>query len=129
MEAMFKVYVKGIEFYAFHGVTPEERAIGHRYRCDLELDVEGNADETDQIGGTVDYGIAGQTAVSILQRTDFQTLERGAALCAESILRVFPACQRVEIYLAKRLPPTHLIAEETGVKLIRTRPSDESAPV
>ncbi len=118
---MFKVFIKGLEFYAFHGVTAEEQAIGHRYIADLSLDVTGDATETDEIAGTVDYAIAGNTALSILTRGNYKTMERTAALACDALLRVFPAVSRVEISLAKRLPPTHLIAAEAGVIVVRTR--------
>jgi dihydroneopterin aldolase len=41
-------------------------------------------------------------------------------MCA-AILDQFPQIQRVELFLAKRLPPTGTITELAGVKLIRSR--------
>ena len=42
-------------------------------------------------------------------------------MCA-AILEQFPAIQRVELFIAKRLPPTGTITDLAGVKIVRVRP-------
>jgi len=119
---MYTVFIRGLEFYGFHGVPAEERFIGHRYRVDLELRVEGSADESDHISDTVDYGAIGQMAVAIGTTEVAHTVERLARLIAERILDAHAKVQSVWISVAKPYPPAPMIAAEAGVELELARP-------
>lgn len=119
--AVFTVYVRGIECYAYHGVPEEERAVGHRYRIDLEIEVEGDAGHTDSIRDTVDYSAAAKLVTSIARTEQFRTLERLAQVAAERILAAFERAQVVHVDAAKRLPPADVIAETAGVRLVVRR--------
>lgn len=119
---MFVVVIRGIEFYAYHGVTAEERAIGHRYRADLELEVEGDADQIDALAGTVDYGAAAQTLIAVAQARSHQTVERVARLVGERMLADWPLVSSLTLTLTKLAPPMPVIALEAGVRLTLSRP-------
>ncbi|MBL8088437.1 MAG: dihydroneopterin aldolase [Chthonomonas sp.] len=117
------VFIRGIEVYAHHGVTAEERAVGHRYIADLEFEVKDGVAGTDDISATVDYGDAGITAAETIQETQFKTVEYLAHIVAGKLLDRYPQATSVQISLAKRLPPAPLIAETAGVTLRMTRGS------
>src|SRR5690349_3843039 len=78
--AMYTVFIRGLEFYGYHGVPAEERFIGHRYRVDLELRVEGTADESDHVSETVDYGAVATFATQVGTNEKAHTVERLARL-------------------------------------------------
>lgn len=118
---MYTVFVRGLEFYAFHGVPPEERVIGHRYRVDFELEVEGAADATDRVEDTVDYGSAAQLVQRYAQERQVLTVERLAAGIGDELLARFPQIQSARVRLAKLLPPAPVVASEAGVELVRSR--------
>jgi 7,8-dihydroneopterin aldolase/epimerase/oxygenase len=118
---MFTVFVEGLEFYAYHGVPAEERAIGHRYTVDLEMVVEGEADRTDDIHATADYAKASQTLEAIAKGQQVKTLERLARLMADAILKDFASVMEVRVRLAKPLPPSPVIANMAGVEVTATR--------
>src|ERR1700722_14056543 len=80
---VFEVFVKGLEFYGYHGVSPEEQAVGHRYRANITLHVEGKSDETDDIVDTVDYGAVADLSLRIASAKQYQTVERLAGVMAE----------------------------------------------
>jgi len=113
--------LKNLEFYAFHGVPDEEQAVGHRYCLSAELKVSGDADLTDEIGGTVDYGELGRQITSWSKERRFRTIEALAAWLAERILDEHSLVESVGIELWKRLPPADMIAEATGVRVSRSR--------
>jgi dihydroneopterin aldolase len=114
---MYTVFVRGIEFYGYHGVPAEERYIGHRYRVDLELRVEGKADETDLIADTVDYGLAARVVTRVGADETAHTVERLARIMGEKILQEFPTVASLWISVAKPLPPSPIMADEAGVEL------------
>jgi len=118
---MFVLYVNGLEFYGYHGVSDEEQSIGHRYSLSLELDVHGSADRTDLIGDTVDYGAASQAALRAASSQKFRTVERAASHIGKTLLDRFPMVSRVQVDLSKRLPPMDAIADEAGVMVTLDR--------
>ena len=118
---MYTVLVRGLEFYAFHGVSNEEQTIGHRYRVDLELEVDGRADQSDDVSDSVDYGAVATRVVAIGRESRHRTVERVARLIAEELLLDHPRIAQVTMTLVKRLPPAAVIAEEAGVRLVVKR--------
>ena len=114
---VYTVFLRGIEFYGYHGVPAEERHIGHRYRVDVEIRVEGSADETDHISDTVDYGLVARTVTRVGADETAHTVERLARLMGERILGEFPSVSSIWISVAKPMPPSPIIADEAGVEL------------
>lgn len=113
---MHIVYVKDLEFYAYHGVPAEERSIGHRYRASLRIEVDGMAVDTDDVADTVDYAAAAEAVLDVSGAAQYQTLERLAADIASEILDRFALATSVLVQLEKRLPPAEIIAEAAGVE-------------
>lgn len=117
-----QIIVQGIEFYAYHGVPDAEQQIGHRYRVDLVADLDlREAGRTDDLRHTVSYGDLARLVIQIGTSQQRRLLESLAEQMCAAILEQFPQIQRVELFLAKRLPPTGTITELAGVKLIRSR--------
>ena len=111
---MITVFLKGLEIYAFLGVPPEERAIGHRYTVDVQMEVQGAADYTDQIEDTVDYAAVGRVIQDSIQDAGCRTVERAARLAAERVLSEFALIRAVTLTLSKNQPPTPLIVDSCG---------------
>lgn len=118
---MFQVFLKGLEVYGYHGVSPEEQAIGHRLVLDVTLDVNGSADQNDSVQATVDYGELASMLSNRITEGRFQTLERLADYLSSAVLASYPLVQRVFISLAKKAPPFREIAELAGVVVTRER--------
>lgn len=118
---MYTVFVRGLEFYAHHGVPNEEQVIGHRYSVDIDLEVDGIADETDSVDDTVDYGAVCALVQSVGRREQVRTVERLAAILCDAVLARFESVQVVTMNVSKRLPPTDAVVDEAGVMLHRSR--------
>jgi dihydroneopterin aldolase len=118
---MYKVFLRGLEFYAYHGVPDAEQTIGHRYSLDLELTVTGKADITDAVTDTVDYGTLAIELASLGAKLQFRTVERLACVLGEHVLEHYPSVQDVEIEVSKLLPPAPVIMAEAGVRLLLSR--------
>lgn len=114
---MAQIFVYAIEFYGYHGVPDAERAIGHRYMVDVELDVDEQASLTDNVEDTVDYGGIGQLVVQIGTGASVRTVERLAQLIAETILAQHLRVNSVTVSVFKPHPPMPVIASQAGVTL------------
>ncbi|AIE86770.1 dihydroneopterin aldolase [Fimbriimonas ginsengisoli] len=120
MASEITIFVTGLEFYAYHGVPAEERAIGHRYRLDLELRISTTATETDRVEDTVNYAEVAERLLRIGTGHGVQTLERLGTLMLDDLFSAFPSLLFARLRLAKRLPPAPIIAEELGIELTRS---------
>lgn len=118
---MLTISVKGIEFFGYHGVTAEERKIGHRFRADIEAVVDSRADETDELSDTVDYGSLAAAAVEVSAAGSHRTIERLANLIACRIMEDHPKVQNVSVKVAKLLPPLPGVVAETMAEVVRSR--------
>jgi len=118
---MTTVVVRGLQCYAYHGVPPAEREVGHRYTIDLELDVEERAWRSDRVQDTVDYAAAAQAALDVTLDSQFRTVERLAQVIGEEILNRFPDVMEARVSVEKPMPPAPIIAEAVGVVRIVSR--------
>lgn len=115
------VFVRGLEVYAYHGVSASEREVGHRFCVELEVMVEGDAVHTDRVADTVDYGALTELVRRAIEQGPYSTVERCAQLIAEAILARFPRSTAVTVSISKKMPPIPAIVEETGVRLTLRR--------
>ncbi|MEQ1823334.1 MAG: dihydroneopterin aldolase [Fimbriimonadaceae bacterium] len=118
---MFRVFVENLEFYAYHGVPDEEQAVGHRYVASISVLVNGLANDTDAIDDTVDYARLSKHVEFVSRSERYRTLERLAQVICQTILMSFPDVRRVDLKLAKRLPPAEIIAGSAGVEMFLER--------
>ena len=118
---MFTVSIEGLAFYGYHGVPAEERAIGHRYLVDVELEVDGAADETDAIADTVDYSEVARLVEHVVREAQCHTVERLAGLCADLLLESFRLILSATVTVRKPHPPMPYIAASAGATVTRTK--------
>lgn len=114
---MIEVFLQGLEFYAYHGVPDAEREVGHRYRLDLTLVVDSQAEHTDEVSDTADYAKIGADLLRFGENQQYRTLERLAQGMAQLILDSQPRVGTVRLRVCKLLPPAPFIAEACGVTL------------
>ncbi len=99
---MGKIVLEGMEFYAFHGVHPEERSIGGRYLVDVEIFYPLES-ITDQLSDTADYTlIYGIVARHMHQPANL--IEFVAVQIKNEISTRFPGCQSL-VRVSKLAPP------------------------
>jgi dihydroneopterin aldolase len=118
---VYRVFIEDLEFYSYHGVSGEERLVGHRYMASVSLDVDGQATTTDAIAHTVDYGAAGDVIQRVASSKQFSTVERLADEICRELLSRFRSVQEVRLKVVKRLPPAPMIVREAGVEMVMSR--------
>jgi dihydroneopterin aldolase len=114
---MIEVFLQSLEFYGYHGVPDAEREVGHRYKVDVRLEVDSQAEFTDDVADTADYAKIGEVLVRLGENQQYKTLERMAHEMASTAIASQPKVQCVSITVRKMLPPAPFIAEASGVTL------------
>ena len=116
-----KLLLEDVRFWAQHGLTKEERAVGAWFSVDAELAVDLRpAALSDDVGATVDYGLVLQRIVEIGTKSRVNLLERLAGLMSEAILREF-ATSEVRVRVRKLTPPLGGLVGVPSVEVTRRR--------
>ena len=117
-----RILLEGMQFYAYHGVNPEERVLGQRYVVDLSVDLDlRRAGETDRLEDTVSYSHIYRTVRAVMEGEPRNLLESAAEAIADSVLAGFPV-QSVSVTVKKPNPPVRGSSIEiAAVQIHRTR--------
>ena len=118
---MYILQLEGIECYAYHGVGPEERSVGHRYLLDVILHIRGQADKSDEIADTVDYSSLGALLVDHTRQKQFHLLERLANHLATVALERFTLIDAITVKVSKIAPPCDLVLDKASVEITLAR--------
>ncbi|MED4204802.1 dihydroneopterin aldolase [Neobacillus mesonae] len=119
---MDKIYVNGMEFYGYHGVFPEEKVLGQRFKMDLAVAVDlKKAGETDELEYSVNYAELYQICKEIVEGTPYKLVESVAEKIAAAVLANLPLVQQVEVKLIKPDPPIPGHYKSVAVEIIRSR--------
>ena len=111
------IHLKGIRLYAYHGVDPQETAVGAYFHLDLKLKTDfSRASQTDDLSGTVSYADIYQ-AVKDEMQVPSQLLEHVCQRMAQRIFNDFPTIEELDIKLFKENPPMGAQAERVGVEM------------
>ena len=102
-----------LEFYAYHGLLPQERVVGGHYRVDVELSLTPplRALTEDVIDDTVNYA---EVYALICQQIEqpVNLLEHLAHRITQGLYAQFPQIQAVKLSVTKVTPPVSGIACE-----------------
>lgn len=115
------IHLTGLEFYAYHGVLPEEAVLGQRFILDIDLYSDlHKAEETDEVADTINYAEVYQLVQSCVQNRRYRLLERLAEEIAREILAGFP-CSAVRLILHKPQAPLPGIFRDISIEIFRER--------
>ncbi len=113
---MTTLLVRELEFYAYHGYSDEEQAIGHRYLLSIEAVVAESASQSDALADTVDYGQLSAVALAVAQAPQSRMVEHVARRVALALLAEFGLLESVTVEMLKRMPPMPVVASAAGVR-------------
>ena len=107
------IQLHNLEFYAYHGLLPQERVVGGHYRVDVELSLTPplRALTEDVIDDTVNYA---EVYALIRQQMEqpVNLLEHLAHRITQGLYAQFPQIQAVKLSVTKVSPPISGIACE-----------------
>jgi dihydroneopterin aldolase len=117
-----RIFVEGIKFHGFHGLTRLEREVGVRLSVNvtLELDLEPSG-RGDDFKRTVDYRKVHQRVVELGRETSHKLLESYAVVLLDSLFKEFPRVERITVRVRKETPVLDGIVDSVGVELSRSR--------
>ncbi len=123
MAATDEVFLEGLQFYAYHGVNPEERAQGQRFLIDVALATDlGAAGRGDDLDRTINYSAVYKRVRAIVEGPPRGLIEAVAEEIARVILAEFPPVRAVTVAVRKpEAPIKGAILDAAGVRIVRTR--------
>ena len=115
---MDKVFIKGMSFFAKHGVLPHEQETGQRFLVDVTLYQEEKDWTTADISDTIDYKAVYQKIEEVVTGSSFKLIESLAEMIAKTLLENF-ALGKVKVCVRKPHAPLEGYFETLGVKIKR----------
>lgn len=118
---MMEIEIKGLKFYAYHGVMARERKVGQQFEVDIRLETEGY-DGSDNLDATVNYADV-IAAVKEEMNQPSNLIEHVCFRICERIRRDFPKVCGGEVEVRKMRPPveTELNSVSTKLKIQNTK--------
>ena len=113
----------GITLYGYHGVRPEERALGQRFVVDVDLEADlSQVAATDALDATVNYSEAYGLVAEIVEGEPVNLLETLAERVARAMFERFSQVHRTRVRIAKPgVAIAGSILREAAVAIDRTR--------
>jgi len=119
---MDKIIIEELEVYAYHGVAPEEKALGQMFIVSVEvstdLEAAGNSDD---LSCTINYGDLCDDTEQVLKSQKYDLLEAAAMAVVQRILLKYKAAISVKVLLKKPWAPLGRHLKYAAVEIERRR--------
>jgi dihydroneopterin aldolase len=121
---MDRIVIKGMRFYGFHGLFPEENKLGQAFYVDvtLGLDLQG-AGLHDDLELTVDYASVYNQTKNIVEGKPFKLIEALAEHIASTLLHTYTIVSEIQVCVTKPNPPFDVHFDGVTVDIVRKRQS------
>jgi dihydroneopterin aldolase len=119
---MDRMIVRGMEFFGYHGVLPEENRLGQRFVVDVELalDLE-EAAVSDDLSKTVNYADLHARVKRIVEGPPSRLIEALARRIATDLLATYTNINEALVRVTKPHPPFDIRFGGVTVELRRKR--------
>jgi 7,8-dihydroneopterin aldolase/epimerase/oxygenase len=117
----YKINIKGLRLYAYHGVHPEENKLGQSFEIDLMLTVVRPSSKLDNLDQVLSYWDAMETIQEVFTGKTFKLLENAAHTILESLDR-YPQIKHAEVSVKKLTPPIPVTVDHVGVIMEKAYP-------
>ncbi len=116
-----RIFIEGIKFHGYHGLTRLERQIGVRLAVDVALEVDlSRSGRSDRVGDTIDYRKVHARVLEVGRGRSHKLLESFALALMGSLFGEFPA-ERIVVRVRKETPVLDGIVDSVGVEMSRMR--------
>ena len=117
---MDKIKITNLELYCYHGVYPEETALGQKFLVSVTMYLDTReAGKNDDLVKSVNYGEVSHFIKDFMQADAYKLLEAAAENLAEALLLRWPVLERVWLELKKPWAPVGLPLDYVAVELER----------
>ncbi len=118
-----RIILTGMQFYGFHGVNAEERALGQPFIVDLEAELDlAAASDSDRLTDTVSYTHLYRVVKAVMEGEPLNLLEAAAGAIASGVLEQHPSVEGIRVRVQKPRPPIRgSVIESSAVEIYRSR--------
>ena len=116
-----RICLRGLEFFAYHGVMPEEETLGQRFLIDVDLFKDlRRVGESDQVEDTINYAEVYQEIREVVTEERYHLIEKLAERIADQVITEFP-CEAIRVEVHKPQAPIPGIFKDVSVEIFRER--------
>jgi dihydroneopterin aldolase / 2-amino-4-hydroxy-6-hydroxymethyldihydropteridine diphosphokinase len=117
---MYKIFVKNLKLFGYHGVNPEEKINGQDFIFNAAVHLKEDCEKpdialSDDISNTVNYSEIIKVIKDINSAKKFDLLETLSKQIAQNILDFSPLISKVKVRVEKPNPPIKEDLESVGV--------------
>jgi dihydroneopterin aldolase len=117
-----RIFIEGIKFHGYHGLTRMEREVGVRLSVDLSLEIDLEpSGRSDKVRDTVDYRAVHQRVIEVGRRSSHYLLESYAVALLDVLFQEFATVERITLRVRKETPVLDGVVDCVGVELTRSR--------
>ncbi len=117
---MIQIFLEQLQFYAYHGLYPEERILGNNYMVDIRVTYQANTKLLHSIEQTIDYSIVYELITQRMKKpTDL--LETIATEFCHQLMEKFESIQTIQFSIKKMKPPITKMIGNVGVSFLLKR--------
>lgn len=115
-----EIHIENLEFFANHGVFPEETKLGQKFVVSLILYMDTRkAGKSDDLQMSVDYGAVSQFITEFMKNHTYRLIEAAAENLLQELLLKYPLLEGIDLELKKPWAPVGLPLEYVSVKISR----------
>ncbi len=115
-----EIHIENLEFFARHGVFPEETKLGQKFIVSLTMYMNTRkAGKSDNLEISVDYGAVSHFITDYMKENTFLLIEAAAENLVRELLLHFPLVKGIDLELKKPWAPIGLPVEYASVKISR----------
>ena len=117
-----QIFVEGIKFHGFHGLTKLERQVGVRLSVDVTLEMDlTTSGRSDRMSDTIDYALVHKKVIEVGRGQSYKLLETFVLKLLDEFLEAFDV-DRVTVRVRKETPVLDGIVDAVGVQMTRAKP-------
>jgi dihydroneopterin aldolase / 2-amino-4-hydroxy-6-hydroxymethyldihydropteridine diphosphokinase len=114
---MFKIFIKNLKLFGYHGVNPEEKKEGQYFVFNIEISISKDSFKgCDDLSGTVNYSEAVKLTKEVNSAAKYDLLETLAEKIAIRISIMSLIISGVKVRVEKIRPPINEKLESVGVE-------------
>jgi len=123
---MFRIIIKDLNLFGYHGVKESEKKDGQNFRFNIEIFISKSSFlNDDSIENTLNYSEVIRLVKRINSGERFNLLETFSQTIAEDIMKISPLVEKVMVRIEKTSPPIRENLESVGVEYVLDRKREE----
>jgi dihydroneopterin aldolase/2-amino-4-hydroxy-6-hydroxymethyldihydropteridine diphosphokinase len=123
---MFKILIKNLNLFGYHGVKEIEKKNGQNFLFNIEISLnKGSFFKSDNLEDTLNYSEVIKVLKEINGSRKFNLLETLSMTIADRIMEISPLVNKISVKIEKTSPPIKENLESVGVKYVLERTDDK----